>query len=205
MTDTFDTSMPPTAERIGFGRRFGAALLDVIIIVMLSGIVYAVAGSSFEPLVEKQIAAQLEEQNAALAELDTDQAEMISGYTKMGILWGIIGTIVAVLYSLTEIAMAATPGKMMLGIKIATADATVAPTATLATRWFVKTGLSSVLNIVATVTATSILSTLATIVGVVIFIGCFFVLGANRQALHDLIAKTAVYRREGIRAAESLT
>ncbi len=197
-------SVPVTALRIGFGRRLGALLLDALVIGIVTVIVYAIAGSSFEPLIEKTISAQLEEQNVALADLDSEQAEMIAGYTKMGILMGLIAAVVAFLYSFTEVLAAATPGKMMLGIKIANADATAASTSTLATRWFVKTGLSTVLNVLGTVTAASILSTLATIIGFVIFVGCFFVLGANRQALHDIIAKTAVYRRENIQDSPSL-
>ena len=35
--------------------------------------------------------------------------------------------------------------------------------------------------------------------GLVIFIGCFFVLGAKRQAIHDLIAKTAVFKKSDIK------
>jgi hypothetical protein len=30
------------------------------------------------------------------------------------------------------------------------------------------------------------------------FVGCFLVLGANKQALHDIIAKTAVYKKADI-------
>jgi hypothetical protein len=36
--------------------------------------------------------------------------------------------------------------------------------------------------------------------GIAIFIGCFFVLGAAHQAFHDMIAKTAVYRRKQLAA-----
>jgi uncharacterized RDD family membrane protein YckC len=94
---------------------------------------------------------------------------------------------------------------MMLGIKIANADATAAPTSVLATRWFIKSGLSSLLSIGATLSALSVLSTLSSIVGFVVFIGCFFALSQNRQALHDIIAKTAVYRREHIRTTEPVS
>jgi uncharacterized RDD family membrane protein YckC len=33
------------------------------------------------------------------------------------------------------------------------------------------------------------------IIGLIIFIGCFFVLGKKKQALHDIICKTAVYNK----------
>ena len=37
-------------------------------------------------------------------------------------------------------------------------------------------------------------SNLGSLAGLVIFVGCFFVLGQNRQAIHDLVAQTAVYK-----------
>ena len=40
----------------------------------------------------------------------------------------------------------------------------------------------------------------ASIYGLVISIGCFFVLGESRQAFHDLAAGTAVFRRAGLGA-----
>ncbi|MBL6869106.1 MAG: RDD family protein, partial [Flavobacteriales bacterium] len=36
------------------------------------------------------------------------------------------------------------------------------------------------------------------IIGFIIFIGCFFVLGEKKQALHDIICKTAVYKKSEI-------
>ena len=34
-----------------------------------------------------------------------------------------------------------------------------------------------------------------------VFIGCFFVLGSSRQALHDKVAGTAVFKKSDLRTA----
>jgi uncharacterized RDD family membrane protein YckC len=44
------------------------------------------------------------------------------------------------------------------------------------------------------------LDTVSEILGPVIFVGCLFVLGRRRQALHDFAAGTAVYRRTDLAA-----
>lgn len=205
MAEEFVQDIPVTELRIGFGRRLGALLIDAVIIAVLAAGVYTIAHDPFEHLLSTRISHQLQEQSVALSELNNEQADAITGFATAGIVWGFIAGAIALIYSLLEIAYGATLGKMALGIKIASADATNASTGTLATRWFIKSGLSSLLNLLGTLTAASILSTLSTIVGVVIFIGCLFVLGANRQALHDMIAKTAVYRRSDIRQTSSET
>ncbi|MCX7930400.1 MAG: RDD family protein [Chlorobi bacterium] len=195
--------VPIEELRVGFGRRFGALFLDIIIIILISGIVAFTAGSAIEPLVEQKLSAQLEQ--TELSELDSEQAEVVMGWTKTGTLWGFIGSIVGLLYSLLEIVAAATPGKMMLGIKIANADGTAASTQTLVTRWLIKYGLASILSIIGMVSDNAVPNTLASLVNLVIFIGCFLALGQTRQALHDRIAKTAVYRREHIIQPEPAT
>jgi uncharacterized RDD family membrane protein YckC len=40
-----------------------------------------------------------------------------------------------------------------------------------------------------------LLGALASLATVIIFVGCFLALGDKRQALHDLAARTAVFRR----------
>jgi hypothetical protein len=45
------------------------------------------------------------------------------------------------------------------------------------------------------------LATLGNLGGLVIFVGCFFVLGMKRQAFHDMIMGTAVYPKGAIKAA----
>ena len=90
------------------------------------------------------------------------------------------------------------PGKMVLKIKNANADGTAASTGTLVMRALLKYG-STVFTILAGVAGVAVLATVGQVWGLVIFIGCFFVLGAKRQAIHDLIAKTAVFKKSDIK------
>lgn len=191
-------SIPIRELRIGFGRRLGAWLIDAVFIGVLTVIVGLAVGPSIAPLFESRISAQLSEQNVTLDELNDNSSvyEMVRTVTVASFL----ATVIALLYSLTEIAFAASPGKMLLKIMIASADGIKASTGTLALRWLVKAGVGGILSIIGTVGNISIATTLASLLGIVIFIGCFFVLSANRQALHDLIAKTAVFRREHVQA-----
>jgi len=53
----------------------------------------------------------------------------------------------------------------------------------------------TILALLAGVTSVAILGTIGSIAGLIIFIGCFFVLGDKRQAIHDLVAKTAVFKK----------
>jgi uncharacterized RDD family membrane protein YckC len=62
-------------------------------------------------------------------------------------------------------------------------------------RWFIKNA-SSVLVIINLLVANAVLENIASIIGMVIFFGCFAVLGEKKQALHDIIANTAVYKRK---------
>jgi len=52
-----------------------------------------------------------------------------------------------------------------------------------------------VLGLLGAVPGLHVLGLLAPAAGIIVFIGCFLVLGDKRQALHDVAAKTAVFRK----------
>ena len=106
----------------------------------------------------------------------------------MGI--GLVGTF----YGLIEAFTGASPGKMVLGIKIGLAEGTAAPVSTLLIRYAVKNS-GTILQLLGSI-GLAFLIPVAGLASLVIFVGCFFVLGQNKQALHDLVAKTAVYPKE---------
>lgn len=172
------------ATRIGFGRRFGAAILDMIALMILSFFVGPMLGGIFG--------------GAAGGTMGALSGDPVGGATAGGALGAVMGAmagmvIVSVLYWLLEIFSAASPGKMMLGIKIRNADASAASTNTLATRYAVK-NVMTVAGLLTLITGIQMIATLGNILGFIVFIGLFFVFGSNRQALHDMIAKTAVYK-----------
>ena len=74
-----------------------------------------------------------------------------------------------------------TPGKMILGITVANMNGEKATIDKLLLRAFIK-----------------ITGSFVGIIGFIIFVGCFLVLGEKKQALHDIICKTAVYKKSDI-------
>jgi uncharacterized RDD family membrane protein YckC len=163
-------------ERVGFGKRLGSSLLDFII-SLLPGIVLGIyAGAA--------MAAFLLDFFYDEAQLETIQA---------GFSGEIAASIIALVASLAGIAFTSiffyvlegftgqTPGKMILGITVANMNGEKATIDKLLLRAFIK-----------------ITGSFVGIIGLIIFVGCFLVLGEKKQALHDIICKTAVYKKSDI-------
>ena len=154
----------------------GFSLLDFII-SLLPGIVLGIyAGAA--------MAAFLLEFFYDEAQLETIQA---------GFSGEIAASIIALVASLAGIAFTSiffyvlegftgqTPGKMILGITVANMNGEKASIDKLLLRAFIK-----------------ITGSFVGIIGLIIFVGCFLVLGEKKQALHDIICKTAVYKKSDI-------
>lgn len=171
-------------KRVGFGPRLGAALIDFVLVMVVGflfgGIIGGVLGLGA----------------GALTGAATDQEGAAAAAAAVGFLGGMAaGTLlVMILYGLIEAFTGASPGKMILKLKIGTDDGRVAPLSTYLTRWAVKNS-SAILSTLGAITGLSLLGTLGTLAGFVILVGCFMVLGASKQSVHDLAAKTAVYNR----------
>lgn len=108
-------------------------------------------------------------------------ASLGGGDINLGTLWAgfggaaVVVGLVYVIFVLMEVFMGQTPGKMILGIKIKNQDGADAGTWALSIRALVKLLLSFGFWI--------------------FFIGCLFVLGVKKQAIHDMIGKTAVFKK----------
>jgi uncharacterized RDD family membrane protein YckC len=174
--------------REGFLIRLLAVLIDAVIFGVVWFVLALIFGVSM--MGANGVAGQ---PNAAGNQ--TGQAVAVAGSFAFLLVLSIFG----ICYNLTEIFLAATPGKMALGLRIANEDGTPASTATLATRWAVKNS-GSILRFLAVVSGLAFLGTIGGLAGLVIVIGCFFVLGAARQAFHDMAAKTAVFKKDAVPA-----
>jgi len=84
---------------------------------------------------------------------------------------------------------------MILGIIIGTNDKKYSTYSQLIFRFILK-NINTLLSILFIVTAINLFDTLSDILAIVFFIGCFFALGAHKQALHDIIAKTSIYYKD---------
>ncbi len=163
-------------ERVGFGKRLGSSLLDFTI-SLLPGIVIGIyAGAT--------IAAFLLEFFYDEAQLETIQAGF-SGEIAASI-FGLVASLAGIAFTsiffyVLEGFTGQTPGKMILGITVANMNGEKASINKLLLRAFIK-----------------ITGSFVGIIGFIIFVGCFLVLGEKKQALHDIICKTAVYKKSEI-------
>ena len=174
----------PYQWRIGFGRRLGAYLIDMVFFTLLLVIAVFITGIADE-LMDlfpggdlSQIALQME----SFTEFTTNRLVPLSL------------AITFVYYSL-EVIFAQTVGKMLLGIIIGTDDKKFASYSQLFIRFAMK-NLSSFITLAFVLTAISFFESFAAVVSYIILIGCLFVFGLKKQALHDTIAKTAVYFKD---------
>jgi len=175
------------SNRIGFGPRLGAYLIDFVFNAIVGSILGMALGATLVGIFFGSQAATGSAEGDAL----------MGGFGAM--LGGMIGTLAGIyLMSLVLFVMEGitgqTPGKMLLKIKNANQDGTAAAGGTLWVRALLKYS-GTILALLAGVTSVAILGTIGSIAGLIIFIGCFFVLGDKRQAIHDLVAKTAVFKK----------
>lgn len=180
------------AERKGFGPRLGAILVDMVFTIIGGVVVGAVLGGTLGALAGA---------GAASSEgLSGEEAEAAAAVA--GVLGGMIGIVlgvalVGILYGLIEAFTGASPGKMLIGLKIANADGTVASIGKLLGRYAIKNVLM-LSSLLAALTGVAALGQLGGLLGLVVFIGCFFALGSARQALHDMIVGAAVYAKSDV-------
>lgn len=165
-------------ERKGFGIRLGAFLIDIAILIVIQIVLSLIflgtisvnfgAGAGNQAVVDEAVLAKAR-------------------------MFAIVSGLISLAYWSLEIVKAQSVGKMALKLTIGTETGLVpAPMNTLVTRYLVKNspGIVGLLGVLTNVGALSMLSGL---LGLVFLIGCFLVLGQKRQALQDMIAKTAVY------------
>lgn len=166
--------------RVGFGRRLGAALIDFVIWTIIFLIIFFTTG-------------MFEEASALINEAMANPAAS----EELSRLISPLAIILSIIYYSMEIFFAATPGKMVLGIKIADEERQEAVMGTLFTRFIIK-HIDYVFSILALLTAIEVFSLFGSVLSLVIVVGFFFTLAPKRQAFHDMLAKTAVYYREDV-------
>jgi len=196
-TNPFAQHNSPRIEtlRTGFGPRLAAYIIDFLLSglfgVALAFIFMQFGVSSF-PGMQEDLAAikEIYDFFGVGAELTDFVAELIPAMT--------LGSIIAAIsYTLIEGLTGASIGKMILSIKVARPDGRAGDTKLFLGRWAIK-NISSLIQFVALVPSLAFIDFIGGLLGFVIFIGCFFVLGQDHLALHDRIAQTAVFHRDDI-------
>jgi uncharacterized RDD family membrane protein YckC len=178
---------PAAAERVGFGSRLGAYLIDHVVIWGLGALLARPVSSLFPHAVAAALAAAKEK-----AAKDPRMAAQMSAFGETMARMTIAVILISAVYFLAEALWGRALGKLILGLRIATDDGRRATPGRLVVRMLVKNG-GSVLKLVAMTTGATILSRGGDVLSVVVTAGCLLALWPRRQALHDLAANTAVY------------
>ena len=176
--------------RVGFGRRLGAALIDLIIVIAIMLLVFFLTGffNAYIEFVENVKAVGNNQQEIVNMWEDFFSSNAYNFYFLY--LFGLV------YYSL-EILVGASLGKMITNIQIAGTDRKKASTSALFSRYLIKNS-SSLIGILWLATQVIALNQIGSLVGFIILVGFFFTLSRKRQAFHDMIPKTAVYHKNDI-------
>lgn len=177
--------------RVGFGRRFGAWLIDGISLAALS-VVMIMTLDSFGYFSQNGIDFK-SFMDFSLSNFEKMQTQM----EEFSMLILPFSVIISLLYYSMEIFLGASLGKILLNIKIANENRTDADLQKLLIRYLTKHS-NLVMSLLYVITTLLILNQLGSIFGLVIFLGSFAVLGYQKKALHDYIAGTAVYYKDEI-------
>jgi len=181
-------------QRVGFGPRLGAWLLDCVIVFVLAffggGTIGGLIGVTAGAAIGGAMATQADSMAAASAAL----GGLFGGLVAFFIAAAVIG----IVYFLIEGFTGYTLGKLMLGIRVASDDGTSAGVGKLLTRYAIK-NCNILLTVLAALSGVTALRTLGNLGGLLILVGCFFVLGMRKQAFHDMLAHTAVYPKGAIK------
>jgi uncharacterized RDD family membrane protein YckC len=109
------------------------------------------------------------------------------------------------LYTVTEAIWGASPGKLVLGLRIARSDGEAADPWTLLLRWMTKYGLWLLLNLIWVWTDNSGFRLFAGLIPGIVALGCLRAASEDRIAWHDQWAGTAVFRKKDVLPAQSPT
>ncbi|HYK11094.1 MAG TPA: RDD family protein [Gemmatimonadales bacterium] len=178
-------------NRIGFGKRFLAALIDGI----LCGILAGVFGGAIGAVLGASAGAPA---TAGSAPMTSNEASTMIAGLMTGALLGFLA--IAIAYSVVEGFTGWTLGKLILGIQIGNQDGTPASTDKLLLRWAIK-NCNAILTVLAAVTGIAVFKMVGSLAGLAVFIGFFFIFAAGKQGFHDMIAKTAVYPRKQLQGS----
>jgi uncharacterized RDD family membrane protein YckC len=170
--------------RQGFASRLLAMLCDTVIAIAVIGLISAAFTGDAFILIK-------------LADNDP-QAERAAESAGWGFAAALILFFLAFWFS--EIYLAASPGKLVLGLRIGDENGVRASLRQLIVRWLVKNS-GGVIEMIGDFAGVRGILAAGHVVSLAVVMGCFFVLGSSRQALHDKVASTAVFKKSDLRAA----
>lgn len=175
-------------SREGFPIRLGAGLIDAMAInLAVVPFLLAALGRMLVSLFHAILIPFTDGKSATQAEASAER----------GLIWGLVALGIYLALTATEVLCAAGPGKLLIGLRIRNADGAPASAGQLLGRWLVKHA-ALVFVILALALGGgdlgNLVSGLGLLISAVIAAGFLMTLGEQRQALHDRICGTAVFR-----------
>ena len=186
-----DLVRDPVADRIAFGPRLAAYLIDYAMMQTGSWFIAGVLG-----------AVGLMSDEAPKPNTSDGLVKMLVEMLDAMSMSFVVGGLVALVFYLPELLTGQSLAKMIMKFRVGAPDGHTASQKALLTRYLFKVA-SSVLVIAAGLARGDLLLPLLGVAGlysIVYFFGCFMALSERRQALHDLLANTAVYRKDDVHA-----
>lgn len=190
-------SYQPTIEdkRVGFGLRLGAWAIDQVGLWFVT-ITLVLIISSIQPGQTEFIKESLKELLANMKAFGFPR-DMMNEALPYLVSMLYAGFISPILYWSIEAFTGASIGKRTLKLRIGREDGAIAEPSIIAMRTIIKIS-DRILKLIALFPVADIvargITSASSLVEVVIVIGCFIVLSSKRQALHDMVARTAVFR-----------
>jgi len=167
------------ANRAGFASRLGAYIIDAILMYTIQFILLTAFDVPMTP-----------PEGAGL--------DWVLNATPMHV--NLLINLLVLGYILIEGLTGASPGKRLLGLVIGTTQGQRGDTGLLLTRIAIKySAFIPGFLAIFLAEARPLLMAVSAIMGLIVLAGCTLALGSRRQALHDLIAKSAVYRAKDLR------
>jgi uncharacterized RDD family membrane protein YckC len=182
----------PYVWRIGFARRLGAYIIDNVFLMLL-----LVVGAMITGVAERMM--DLGGSDLTILANPEKINELTAFVNKS--LMPLVLAITFIYYSL-EVIFGQSLGKILLGMQIGCGDKKFASYQKLLLRFALKFS-NNIFTLLALIASLAFLQTLSTVCGFVFFAGCFFALGIKKQALHDMLAGTAVYFKDELQQLNS--
>jgi uncharacterized RDD family membrane protein YckC len=177
-------------DRVGFGRRLGAYLLDILLMITLGILLSLFTGEFFVNLFFRDQLVAIETTSALFDGMNFDYMLFMTRVYQISAACSLI----TILWFVMEGIKGQSLGKMILKIQNTNTDGSEANSTKKWLRALLKYG-STILSVFAGLISFPFIGTLGSIWSFVIFIGFFFVFGDKKQAIHDMIAKTIVSRK----------
>jgi uncharacterized RDD family membrane protein YckC len=170
-------------SRVGFLPRGLAYVLDVAALWTLAAAVQRPLAALFPGSVTAMVAQVNAHPDAS------HMGPMVEWVARMAV----AATLLAPLYGLIEGLLGRSPGKLVLGLRIASPTGEKPPLLTLLIRYCIKGG-ATITGLLSMLFALSSLNVLAQAMGSATSVGCLLVLSRERTAIHDRVAGTVVLR-----------